>query len=519
MSAVESTAKERRAGHRRGFSGRTRRRLRAVIAVALASVGAGVAGCARSADPASRSARPEVLTVGRSPAARPLPAGFLGLSFEFRGLEEYLGTDPSHLNPVFVQLIRNLAPGQRPVVRIGGDSTDWTWWPVPHLRQPGGVHYSLDSRWTQIARALAQSLGARLLVGINFEADSRVIAAQEANSIVRGVGAGSIAALELGNEPELYGGFSWFRTPAGGHVLGRPRSYDFQDYLSDFGRIAAALPNVPVAGPSSGSAKYLARLGDYLSHEPRVRLVAVHAYPLRHCTHSQLPTIAALLAPETTRALAAGIGAYASVAHRHGVALRLDETNSVSCGGYPPVSQSFGAALWALGELFALDRAGVDGVNFHTVPDDSQHLITTTETGGKWTAAVQPEYYGLLAFAQAAPAGSRLIRVSGHLATGVQVYATAAANHQVHVVIINTSGGTRALDLRIPGTTGTVGRTALSGRGLTAQGNVTLGGQSIAPATGALGGTPAANAVTPVGGSYPVSVPGASAVLLTASRR
>jgi hypothetical protein len=153
--------------------------------------------------------------VGRSPAGRPLPAGFLGLSFEFRGLEEYLGTDPSHLDPVFIQLIRNLAPGQRPVVRIGGDSTDWTWWPVPHLRHPGGVHLSLDTRWTQVARALAQSLGARLLVGINFEADSRVIAAREANSIVRGVGAGSIAALELGNEPELYGSFSWFRTPAG----------------------------------------------------------------------------------------------------------------------------------------------------------------------------------------------------------------------------------------------------------------------------------------------------------------
>jgi hypothetical protein len=380
------------------------------------------------------------------------------------------------------------------------------------------VHYSLNTRWTQVARAFAQSLGARLLLGINFEADSRAIAAREANAIVRGVGSGSIAALELGNEPELYGSFSWFRTSAGVPVLGRPRSYDLQDYIGDFGHLAAALPNVPIAGPSSGSAKYLAGVGDYLSHESRVRLVTVHAYPLRHCDHSPLPTIAALLAPGTTRALAAQIGADTSVAHRHGVALRLDETNSVSCGGYPPVSQSFGAALWALGDLFALDRASVDGVNFHTVPDDSQHLITTSQAGGKWTAAVQPEYYGLLAFAQAAPAGSRLIRVSGHVATGVQVYAT-AGNHQVHVVIINTSGRTRALHLRIPGSTGTIGRTTLSGRGLAAQGNVTLGGQSIDAATGALGGTPAASPVAWAGGSYPVSVPGASAVLLTASRQ
>ena len=45
---------------------------------------------------------------------------------------------------MFEQLIRNLAPGQAPDLRIGGDTTDWTWWPVPGVAKPGGIRYSLD---------------------------------------------------------------------------------------------------------------------------------------------------------------------------------------------------------------------------------------------------------------------------------------------------------------------------------------------------------------------------------------
>ena len=79
------------------------------------------------------------LTVGRGALARPIPAGFLGLSFEFDGLLAYMGEDQNAVNPVLEQLIRDLTPGQRPVLRIGGDSTDWTWWPVPGVPRPPGV--------------------------------------------------------------------------------------------------------------------------------------------------------------------------------------------------------------------------------------------------------------------------------------------------------------------------------------------------------------------------------------------
>ncbi len=62
---------------------------------------------------------------------RAIPAGFLGLSLEYSAVSAYAGRDPSAVDPVFEQLIRNLTPGQRPVLRIGGDTTDWSWYPVP----------------------------------------------------------------------------------------------------------------------------------------------------------------------------------------------------------------------------------------------------------------------------------------------------------------------------------------------------------------------------------------------------
>lgn len=55
---------------------------------------------------------------------RRVPDGFLGFSFEFQAVRIYTGSDARDINPVFEQLIRNLSPGHRPVLRIGGDSTD-----------------------------------------------------------------------------------------------------------------------------------------------------------------------------------------------------------------------------------------------------------------------------------------------------------------------------------------------------------------------------------------------------------
>jgi Glycosyl hydrolase family 79 C-terminal beta domain len=494
---------------------RSPRRTLLVVAVALATLGVGITAAACGASPSAGSTSgTERLTVDTAAAGRTLPNGFLGLSFEFRGLEEYLGANPAALDPVFLQLVRNLAPAQNPVLRIGGDSTDWTWWPVPHMAKPGGVAYSIGPQWAAVARAAAVALRARLILGVNFEADSRAVAATEARAMLADVGTRSIAGLELGNEPELYAAFPWYKTKAGVPVPGRARPYDFQQYVQDYSGVVSALPQAPVAGPSSGAPDYLDNLGQFLSDEPRVRLVTVHAYPLKHCEPAVHPTIAQLLATTTSQALTTQAGTLAAIAHHHGLPLRVDELNAVSCGGWPPVTNSFAAALWALNQLFELDRAGVDGVNLFTVPNTSQHLIVTSEAGGRWSGAVQHEYYGLMAFAQAAPARSHLLTVSGAQGSGTEAWATSGPGGQIHVVLINTGASTRSFALRIGGIGGPVSVQRLTAPSLAASSGATLGGQAIAPATGALAGHSTTSTVAPSGGAYTVSVPAGSAAIV-----
>ena len=221
---------------------------------------------------------------------------------------------------------------------------------------------------------------------------------------------------------------------------GRPRATPSRSYLSDYAtdrRIAAtsSARRAEFRRPRPTST----HLGAFLGAEHRVGLVTIHAYPLKHCVAAEDPTNAELLGPGVRQRARRAEPEFAAVAHRHGLTLRVDEMNSVSCGGWPAVTETYGPALWSLEELFELDRAGVDGVNFDTIPTTWQHLIGISQSGGHWRVSVLPEYYGLLAFAQASPAGSRLEPVGGALPAGVQADATVTAGGQVHVVLVNTS--------------------------------------------------------------------------------
>ena len=181
-----------------------------------------------------RSAPPALQAiVGTAPAGRPLPAGFLGLSFEYGALEAYAGGNPTALNPVFVRLLRNLTPA--PVLRIGGDSTDATWWPVRRVARPAGIRYALTPRWVADARALAVAVHARLILGVNLAVGRPSLAAAEARALLRGIGSRRVAALELGNEPDVYGVFPWYK---GRHrlVFARDAAYGLTAYVRQIAR-------------------------------------------------------------------------------------------------------------------------------------------------------------------------------------------------------------------------------------------------------------------------------------------
>src|SRR5581483_7229018 len=110
------------------------------------------------------------------------------------------------------------------------------------------------------------------------------------------IGANSIRALELGNEPELYGSLAWYVARNGRHVTGRRQSYDFPAYQRDFARISRSLPRVALAGPTVGGPSWIPKLGQFLPAHPRVKLATLHRYPLQLChlpaASTKYPTVA-----------------------------------------------------------------------------------------------------------------------------------------------------------------------------------------------------------------------------------
>jgi hypothetical protein len=465
-------------------------------------------------------------SVGTTPSGQPLPRSFVGVSLEFNWLHFYTGRNPKRIDPVLITLLRNLAPGQTPSVRIGGESTDSTWWPIAHQKTPQGVSYSLSNKWLSIVKGMASALGARLIVGVNFAADRPDIAAAEARAFLNGIGRRYIQALEIGNEPDNYGIFPWYRTEQGrGHwVWSRPNTYSLTDFISEFSRFRAALPAAGIAGPAFAELSWLGGLDQFFSAEPKLTVATVHRYPLHGCFTNQsdptYPSTENLLADPASSGLAQAIAPAVSVAHAHHVPFRLDEMNSAAvaaCLGKRGVSGTFASALWVLDTLFNLADVGVDGVNVHTLPSAAYELFSFRYHKRHWEAFVHPEYYGLLLFAQAFPAGAQLLPVSVSATGPLKVWATRSSSGTTRIVLINKDpSNDYQVKLQVPGALKAATLERLQARSVSSTNGVTLGGQTFGDEarTGTLG-RPRTETVVPAAGSYLVTVPAASAALLT----
>ncbi len=204
------------------------------------------------------------------------------------------------------------------------------------------------------------------------------------------------------------------------------------------------------------------------------------------------------------------------MAHKYGKRARLDEMNGITCGGYGGVSDAFGSALWVLDTLFELDKVGVDGVNIQTVPGGVQEIFGPV-AGDGGSMVVHPEFYGLMMFAQAAPAGSRLFTIPATLPASVKLWATRATDGTVHVVLINDSfskAATVNVPLSSPAGPGTL--EALRAPHIGATSGVTIGGRTFgASTTNGLLAPYQLQQVTAHAGRYSVHVPPATAIMLT----
>jgi hypothetical protein len=475
------------------------------------------------------------MSVGSPTPTRPISSNFLGLAFEYTTIPQLAGTAPGSVNPVFLQLLRNLDPTGQPVIRVGGLSTDRTWWPVKDMGRPLGVTYNLTPAWTADARTLAQTIHGKLILGINLEANHARIAQVEGAQLVNGVGAGNIAALEVGNEPDLYTTLPWYKTlhgkpipwyeKTGTPVFARRPTYGPSQFAQEFARTVKVLPRLPIAGPETGSGPWMSAFSSLVRPGSQVRILTSHAYGLNQCVTDprspQYPTVPNLLNIANSRDVAAGLGPYIGRAHRYGGAFRVDEMGSISCNGRAGVSNTFASALWLMDALFQIASQGIDGVNLHSYPSSANGLFDFSHPHGQWQGAVHPLYYGALMFAQAAPAGSRLLQVTSGSQAALRAWATLGTDHKVRVLLINDSLRSSALaQVRVAGGVGPAAVDLLGASSAYATGGVSLGGASFGAdtATGVLP-PPKPQAVVARAGVYGVTIPAGSAALLTVGHR
>jgi hypothetical protein len=455
--------------------------------------------------------------VANTAAGPPIRAGFVGITTEYWDMFKETGTDPTQPDVPFEQVLRNLAPDGGLDLRIGGDTSDWTWWPVPGMARPPWARWTLTPAWMAVAQKLLEDLHAHLIIGLNMEADDPAVASTEVKAFESGIGPSVPTTYELGNEPELYPKWPYYITKSGHTVYGRPQSYSFPQITSEWTKLAGELGDIRLAGIGYSSFRALPNVEQFLLASSKLSLLTLHTYALtpQNCQKGGDLQESSLFAPGSLQGLANDVSAWTTLGNVNNVAVRVDEINAVTCGGLANFSDTMGPSLWALNVLPLYAATGVTGVNFESRPNTAQNLIQPTDTPTGWQVAVQPEYYGMLAFAQLTPPGSQILSTSD-TPSGVLTWAVQTPKHTINIVVTNVSSTTVHASIQAAGATGkATSETLTSATGDLASTAVTLAGQTISPQTGQLTGTQVATHVSPRHGAYHISVAPASATILT----
>ena len=403
----------------------------------------------------------------------PVPRRFLGLSFEVSSLRQIAAYAA---RGDLVRLLRSLGPG---VLRFGGVSADtrvaWSDRLTPRPPWASSVIEAGDLR--RLGRLAARS-GWLVLLTVGLAHYDSAAAAREATAAKRALGH-NLAGIELGNEPDAYAKHG-FRT----------EPWTFTQYnaqASAYRRaIARAAPGIPLVGPDvSGSAVFRTwGPGEAVHDKPAV--LTGHHYPLG-CHDVPAPTIARLLSPHVRGLEGVSVRRYTSVARARAIGFRLDETNSVSCGGRTGISDTFASALWAVDYVAHTMASGMVGINFQAAPANcaGYSALCAATPGGLARGALhaQPEWYALLltrALIGARPARSVFRAPPGR---NIDVSSFLAGDGRLMSVIVDDdppAAGPVAISLDVGRRFAGASVLALTASSPDARSGVELGGRAVA---------------------------------------
>jgi hypothetical protein len=441
------------------------------------------------------------MTINPSQVGAPLERHFVGLSLEAVDLNS-----PGFHPGTLVRYLRSLGQG---VLRIGGNSSDETFWTSTSETPPSWSEGTLTPASLAELATVARRSGWKVILGVNLKHYDPARAANEVTYASEELGS-SLIGVEIGNEANYY--------------YSSESSYwtDFESYVT---AIRAAVPGAPIVGPDTGHEAFSfldAFANDEAIHTDITELTH-HWYPTSACDGGTV-TIPELLSASARQQSQSAADLVVGLARKLGVPAAIDETNSVDCGGMSGVSDRYAAALWSLDYGLLLAREGISEANFHGTigPCDGAPAYTPmcapTEAdaqAGDMTA--RPEYYGLLAL--------HLIGTGNFVAVGnpdsANVRAYAVKNGGKLTVVLDdvqdpASYGPTAVTLHLGAAYRAARQTVLttsSASGLAASGGITLGGHSVR-ADGTLP-APIQTPLTVQGTTLRVTVAPGSAAIIT----
>ncbi|MGO9487612.1 MAG: hypothetical protein ACLQBB_01130 [Solirubrobacteraceae bacterium] len=345
---------------------------------------AAVAPAARPAP--HQAAVPVTVAIDRQAPGHPVPARFLGLSFEAAALGQIVGLAG---RGDLVRMLRSLGPG---MLRFGGITADqnvaWTDAATP---RPAWATSVIGPAQMRQLGVLARRSGWQVLLTVGLAHYEPEAAAREVAAAHAALGP-YLAAVEIGNEPDSYGRHGFRELPW--LVQG------YEEQVSAYREAIGALtPGVPIAGPDSSGSGLFPEWGYAEAVSQTPALLTGHHYPLG-CSQMPSPSIEALLSPATRGREARSLATYLSISQAYDIPLRVDEAGSVSCGGVPGISNTFASALWATAYITQAMAAGVAGINLQGNPTNCEGYTPLCAPTPSALAAgalrAQPAWYGLL---------------------------------------------------------------------------------------------------------------------------
>ena len=428
---------------------------------------------ARAHTTAATGAVPVTVAINPLAPGPAVPQRFLGLSFEAAALTQLSRYgDRGNL----VALLRSLGPG---MLRFGGITADENVaWSDAQTPRPAWASSAIGPAQMHALGVLARRSGWQVLLTVGLAHYEPTAAAREVAAAHRALGP-NLAAVEIGNEPNSYGSHGLRELPW--------LAQTYEEEVSSYRQAIDALtPGVPIAGPDISGSGIFSDWGEAEALTQQPVLLTGHHYPLG-CAQTPPPSIELLLSEATRAREARSLATYMSLQRANGIPVRIDEANTVSCGGAPGISNTFASALWATGYITQAMTAGTAGINLQGNPKNCPGYTPLCTPDAAAIAAGQlsaePEWYALLLTSTLVGARPLPSTITASAAPDLAVAPFLGPERSFKVVLVDDEprgAQPLALQLQLGSATGSAQILRLTAPAQNAAGGLELGGHAVA---------------------------------------